>query len=133
MSVIGRPLPHDSAREHVRGEAVYVDDLPPLRGELVVDFVGSPSAHGRVVAVDVTAARTAPGVVAVFTAADVPENLVGPVFHDEELLASQVVHFRGQPVVAIAGESRAAVAAAAAVVRLEVEPRPPVWTIEQAV
>ena len=38
MPTIGQPLPHDSAREHVRGEAMYVDDIPPLRGELVVDF-----------------------------------------------------------------------------------------------
>src|SRR5436305_9397164 len=100
MATIGQPLPHDSAREHVRGEAAYVDDLPPLRGELVVDFVGSPVAHGRIRSVDVSAARATPGVVAVFTAADVAENLVGPVFHDEELLASAIVHFRGQPVVA---------------------------------
>src|SRR6516165_7259604 len=98
MPTIGQPLPHESARGHVRGEALYIDDLPPLRGELVVDFVGSLVAHGR----------KADGNIAMFTAADVPENLVGPVFHDEELLASEFVHFRGQPVVAVAGESRAA-------------------------
>src|SRR5437588_4594353 len=111
MATIGQPLPHESAREHVRGEAVYIDDMPPLRGELVVDFVGSPVAHGRIRSVDLLEARNVNGVIAVFTAADVPENLVGPAFHDEELLASASVHFRGQPVVAIAGESRAAVTA----------------------
>jgi xanthine dehydrogenase large subunit len=131
--MIGQPLPHDSAREHVRGEAVYVDDLPPLRGELVVDFVGSPVVHGRVVSVDVTVARQVPGVVAVFTAADVPENLVGPVFHDEELLASEIVHVRGQPIIAIAGENRTAVAAAKALVRIEIEPLSPVVTIAEAI
>ena len=93
MSVIGQPLPHESAREHVRGTAAYVDDLPPIRGELIVDFVGSPVAHGRIVAIDVEAARKSPGIVAVLTAADVPENLIGPVFHDEELLAREIVLF----------------------------------------
>jgi xanthine dehydrogenase large subunit len=133
MASIGQSLPHDSAREHVRGEAIYIDDLPPLRSELVVDFVGSPVAHGRILSINVTAARTAPGIAAVFTAAEVPENLVGPVFHDEELLASEIVHFRGQPIVAIAGETREAVQAAKALVRIDVEPRPAVLTIEEAI
>jgi xanthine dehydrogenase large subunit len=133
MPTIGQPLPHDSAREHVRGEAAYIDDLPPLRGELVVDFVGSPVAHGRIKSLDVAAARSAPGVVAVFTASDVPENLVGPVFHDEDVLASEVVHFRGEPVVAIASVSREVVSAAKALVRIEIEPLSPVLTIEEAI
>lgn len=133
MASIGQSLPHDSAREHVRGEATYIDDMPPLRGELIVDFVGSPVAHGRIIALDAAAARELPGVVAVFTAADAPENLVGPVFHDEELLASEVVVVRGQPIVAIAGETREAVAAAKALVRIEIDPRPPVLTIEEAI
>jgi xanthine dehydrogenase large subunit len=133
MASIGQSLPHDSAREHVRGEAVYIDDLPPLRGELIVDFVGSPVAHGHIVSVDVAAARQIPGIVAVFTHVDVPENLVGPVFHDEELLASETVVVRGQPVVAIAGETREAVTAAKALVRIEIEPLPPVLTIEEAI
>jgi xanthine dehydrogenase large subunit len=133
MPSIGQSLPHDSAREHVRGEAVYVDDIPPLRGELIVDFVGSPVAHGRISSVDVTAARQVPGIVAVFTAKDVPENLVGPVFHDEDLLATEIVHMRGQSIVAIAGESRAAITAAKALVMIKVEPLPPVLTIEEAI
>jgi xanthine dehydrogenase large subunit len=133
MATIGQPLPHESAREHVRGEAVYIDDIPPLRGELVVDFVGSPVAHGRIKSIGVTTARSVSGVIAIFTAADVPENLVGPVVHDEELLASEIVHFRGQPVAAIAGESRAAVNAAKALVKVDVEPLPPVLTIEEAI
>jgi xanthine dehydrogenase large subunit len=133
MPSIGQSLPHDSAREHVRGEAAYIDDLPSLRGELIVDFVGSPVARGRIVSVDVTAARRVPGIVVVFTHADVPENLVGPVFHDEELLASETAVVRGQPIVAIAGETREAVMAAKALVRIQVEPLPPVLTIEEAI
>ncbi len=132
MPTLGQPLPHDSAAEHARGDAVYVDDVPPLRGELTVDFVGSPLAHGTITAVDVADARKVPGVVAVFTAADVPENSTGPVFHDEEVLASEVVLYVGQPVVAVAGESREAVHAAMKLVRLTIEPLPPVVTIEAA-
>src|SRR5262245_14217720 len=133
MGSLGQPLPHDSADDHVRGTAVYIDDFPPLRGELVVDFVGSPVAHGKGLAVEVEVARAVDGVVAVLTAADVPENSTGPVFHDEEVLAGAVAQFVGQPVVAIAGTSRAAVEAARKLVRVDVEPLPPVLTIDEAV
>jgi xanthine dehydrogenase large subunit len=133
LSIIGQPLPHESAHEHVRGEAVYVDDLPPMRGELTVDFVGSAVAHGRIVSVDLGRARNDEGIVAVLTAEDVPENIFGPVFHDEELLARETVHFHGQPLVAIAGESRDAVARAKKLIRIEIDPRPAVLTIEEAI
>src|SRR5438067_5672857 len=131
MGSLGQPVPHDSAREHVRGEAAYVADLPPLHGELWVDFVGSPVAHGRITSIDVDAAKQVKGVAAVLTWADVPgDNTFGPVFHDEELLAREVVHYVGQPVVAVAGESREAVAAAKALVKVSVERLPPVLTID---
>jgi xanthine dehydrogenase large subunit len=133
MGSLGKPIPHDAAREHVCGEAAYIDDLPPLRGELWVDVVGSPVAHGRIISIDVDAARRVEGIAAVLTAADVPHNLFGPVFHDEELLAQDVVHYLGQPVVAIAGERKEAVAAAKALVKIEVESLPPVLTIEEAI
>jgi xanthine dehydrogenase large subunit len=130
---LGQSLPHESARAHVTGTAIYLDDVPPLRGELIVDFVGSPVAHGRIRALDTSAARGIPGIGCVLTAADVPENHVGPIFHDEELLATtQVVHV-GQPIVCIAGTDRAAVRAALRLVRLEIEPLPPVLTIPEAI
>ena len=79
MSVIGQPLPHESAREHVRGTAAYIDDLPPIRGELIVDFVGSPVAHGRIVAIDVESARKLPGIVAVLTGTTFDEPQAQPL------------------------------------------------------
>src|SRR5262249_30261829 len=112
MSALGQSLPHDSAREHVRGEAVYIDDMAPMRGELQVDVVGSPVAHGRVRSIDVDAARRSPGIVAVYTWADVPgDNYFGPIFHDEELLAKEFVHYHGQPIVVLAGKTKSAVEA----------------------
>ena len=62
-----------------------------------------------------------------------PENLLGPVLHDEELLASDTVVVRGQPIIAIAGETRDAVLAAKALVHIQVEPLLPVLTIEEAI
>ena len=34
MTVVGKNIRHDSAVGHVSGESIYVDDMPPLRGEL---------------------------------------------------------------------------------------------------
>src|SRR5262249_46228059 len=85
---VGRSIPHEPARAHVTGRAIYLDDIPPARDELRVEFVGSTLAHARIVALDVTEAAKVPGIAGVFTAADVPgANRFGPVFHDEELLA----------------------------------------------
>jgi xanthine dehydrogenase large subunit len=134
MSLIGKNIPHDSAREHVTGEAAYLDDLPPLRGELLVDIVGSRLAHARIVSIDVSAALQVPGVVGACTFADVPgENTFGPVFHDEELLAERECHHVGQPIVALAGESREALRAAKEAVRIELEELPAVLTIDEAI
>ena len=74
MTLLGKPLPHDSARLHVTGEAMYVGDLPPLRNEVLVDIVGSPVAHGRIKSLDVSAALKRPGVHAVITAKDMPNG-----------------------------------------------------------
>ncbi len=132
--LVGLPLPHDAAREHVTGEAVYLDDLPPRLDELLVDVIGSSLAHARIRSVDVTAAAQVEGVVGVYTWADVPgENTFGPVFHDEELLAREECHYIGQPIVALAATSRRALEAARAAVRIDLEPLPAVLSIDEAI
>jgi xanthine dehydrogenase large subunit len=133
MSTLGKAIPHDSAREHVTGEAQYIDDLPPTRNELLVDFVGSPLAHARIKDIDASAAAQVEGIEAVYTFADVPANTLGPVLHDEELLAQVECHFVGQPVVVLAGTSRAALQAARKAVRLALEPLPAILTIDEAI
>ena len=81
-----------------------------------------------------TAAAHVEGIAAVFTAADVPgDNHFGPIFHDEELLAAHECHYIGQPIVVLAGESRAALRAARAAIRLEVEALPAVLSIDDAI
>ena len=112
MSSVGKNLPHDSARGHVTGESMYVDDVAPLRGELIVDFFWSPVAHGRIRTLDIEKARAVPGVVALFTYRDLHHNLFGPILKDEILLAEDKVMFIGQPIVVIGAETREAIRAA---------------------
>src|SRR5215472_7231479 len=54
----------------LRGRGRFVDDAP-VAGQAVGLFARSPHAHARITAIDVAAARKAPGVIAVLTGADV--------------------------------------------------------------
>jgi xanthine dehydrogenase large subunit len=76
---VQQPLPHDSADLHVAGAATYVDDLPEPADVLHCAFGHAADGHAALLSLDLDAVRAAPGVVAVFTAADIPgENNVGP-------------------------------------------------------
>lgn len=132
MRSMGQSSSHESAHGHVRGEALYIADMPPLHHELWVDLVGSPTAHGRIRSLDVTRARQIPGII-IYTAADVSgHKKIGPVLHDEEVLASEVCQYLGQPVALVAGPDKASVEAARALVKVDVEPLAPVMSIEEA-
>ncbi|MEO0529928.1 MAG: xanthine dehydrogenase molybdopterin binding subunit, partial [Planctomycetota bacterium] len=130
---IGKPLPHDSAHGHVTGAARYIDDLPRVEGELVVDFVGSSVASGRILSIDFTEARAVPGVVAVLTHFDVATNIFGPIIADEPFLAAETVSYIGQPLVVIAAENAAAAKRARALVKIDVEEAEPILTIDDAI
>ncbi len=134
MPVVGKNLPHDSARGHVSGESIYVDDMPPAKNELIVDFFYSPVAHGKIKKLDLSAARKVPGVVALFTHKDLDgENLFGPIIQDEVLLAEDAVHFIGQPIVVIAADNRAAIKKARRAIKIEIDELKPILTIDEAV
>jgi xanthine dehydrogenase large subunit len=125
---------HESARAHVTGKAVYLDDLPQYRNELVVEFLGSPLAHARIVSLNVKEAARIEGIAAVLIAADVPgDNHFGPIFHDEEVLALDECHHIGQPIVVLAGENRTALRAAKAAIKLELDELPAVLSIDHAI
>jgi xanthine dehydrogenase large subunit len=73
---------------HVTGQARYLDDIPLPAGALHLAFGLSPCAHGEIAAMDLSAVRAAPGVVAVITAEDLPDMPdCSPSAHDEPLLA----------------------------------------------
>ncbi len=133
MSALHRPAPHESAVGHVTGRALYTDDLTPP-GCVHGVVVGSPVAAGRLVGVDTTAARGMPGVVAVLTVRDIPgDPLVGPILHDEPVLATDAVHHVGQPVAVVFAETREQARLAAEAVGVEVEEASPVLGIDAAI
>lgn len=128
---VGKDVPHDSARGHVTGESLYIDDIPPMAGELVVDFVWSPFAHARIKSVDLP--TTLPGVVGLYTYRDLHHNILGPIVQDEPLLVEEICTFRGQPIIVIAAETREAAAEAKKAIRIEYEELQPILTIGDAI
>ena len=110
---------------HVRGESVYLDDIPLLQGTLFGVAYGSPIAHGKIKSLDITEAQNLPGVVRIFTAKDIPgENQIGGIVPDEPLLAADHVHFHGMPVAFVVAESGEQALAATHKIKIDIEPLP---------
>ncbi|GGH37908.1 xanthine dehydrogenase, molybdenum binding subunit apoprotein [Cribrihabitans marinus] len=108
-------LHHDSAIKHVTGRAEYCDDIAEPAGTLHAYLGLSTRAHARIRDLDLEAVRSAPGVVGVLTAKDIPGvNDVSPTgLNDEPVLADGKVEFWGQPIFAVIAETRDAARRAA--------------------
>jgi len=118
----------------VAGESVFIDDIPPLKNELLVDFLPAPIAAGKLVSIDLIEAKKIPGVVALLTSADIPGHKhFGPVFQDEHLLVEEDIVYLGDPVVLIAAESREVIAKVKKAIKLQVTAAKPIFSIEDAI
>jgi xanthine dehydrogenase large subunit len=117
---------HDSAHKHVNGSAIYIDDMPEPAGTLHGCLGLSTVAHGTIRSIDLSAVRSAPGVVDVLTAKDVPgENDISPTGrHDEPVLADDKVQFHGQPIFAVIAETREEARRACRLAKIEYDELP---------
>jgi xanthine dehydrogenase large subunit len=132
-SVVHKPLPHDSARLHVKGSATYIDDIREPDGTLHVAVGMADKAAGKLRGLDLGAVRSAPGVVAVLTAADIPgKNDIAPVFADEPLFADTEVIFHGQPLFAVVARTRDEARRAASLAKADIEEQAPSVTVADA-
>ena len=135
-SILGTRVLRTEDPELLFGEGHYVDDLG-LPGALHAVFVRSEFAHGRIVGIDLDDARTAPGVVGVFTAADLdlkPFHGMAKV-HDHFArppLATDTVRFVGEAIVVVVAESEVQARDASALVVVDIDPLPVVVDPEDA-
>lgn len=112
----------------------YVGDVLP-DGLLVARVLRSPFPHARIVSVDVSRARRAPGVAAILTAADLPDRQYvheGPLFADRSPLATSTVRFVGEEIAVVAAETREQADAAIEMVRVRYRELRAVTTVEEA-
>ncbi len=131
---IGAPYTHAAGLKHATGFATYLDDVPSQVGELNVGLVLSTKAHALIKKIDPSKALELKGVACFVDHRDVPQGLnkFGHAM-DEELLASNEVHFYGQIIGIIVAESRQLARYAASLVQIEYEPLKGVFTISDAV
>lgn len=130
MRAVGSSLPRIDATDKVTGIAAYPGDLD-LPGQAWMQVVFAGFAHGRITAVHTDAARAAPGVIAVLTAADVPVNAYGLIMPDQPVLCgvgstpqAELVRWEADHVALVVAESEAQARAAAALVRVDYTPLP---------
>lgn len=141
MSILGTRVVRNEDPKFLTTGGVYVADLahPLLEGALYVTYVRSMVAHGRILDVDVSQARSAPGVVAVFTGEDIEDlPLVPPAIpmldavRSRPVLATDRVRFVGEPLAAIVSDTPHAGADAAESVWADIDFLPAVLTPQDA-
>jgi carbon-monoxide dehydrogenase large subunit len=140
-SYIGRAVPRPNARKLVEGRATYTDDvsLPRL---VHAAFLRSPHAHARIVSIDASEALKVPGVVRVFTGADLARvcdpwvavlaHLKGMKSAPQYPLPLERATWQGEAVVAVVAESRAAAEDGVAALAVDFEPLPAQVDMETA-
>src|SRR5437868_5679322 len=135
-SILGTRVTRVEDRDLMTGRGCYVGDVT-VEGLASLVFVRSPIAHGRVVGIDASAARSHPGVLAVLTAADLGIAPFHPFMVLNERcprppLAEGKVRFVGEPLAAVVGDTPAAAADGASLVAIDLEPLPAVADPERA-
>ncbi len=139
MRAVGSSIPRLDARKKVTGEAPFPGDIYlPNMLHMKVLFAGRP--HARIVRLDTSRAEQAPGVVAVFTAKDVPVNEYGLIMPDQPVLCgpgsdkegADIVRFVGDQVALVVAETEAQAAAALDLIEVEYEDLPVVASVEEA-
>jgi carbon-monoxide dehydrogenase large subunit len=138
---IGARIPRNEDPRLLQGAGCFVDDVR-LAGVLHAAVLRSPHAHARIVSIDVSTARTVPGVALVLTAADLGElNEPTPLLipHPElthprtpRPLAADEVHYVGEPVALVVAESRYVAEDALEAIRVTWEALPVVASLDAA-
>ncbi|XP_072027839.1 xanthine dehydrogenase/oxidase-like [Amphiura filiformis] len=129
---IGRPIVHRSALQQASGEAVFVDDLPPVQGELYIAFVLPPRGRARVLSTSLEAAKEVEGFVTYVSAEDVTGVNESSV-DDNEILVTKEVYSTGAIIGGVVATSPEAAHKAAKLVHVSYEELPVITTIEEAI
>jgi carbon-monoxide dehydrogenase large subunit len=138
---VGRPMKRKEDPRLIQGLAHYVDDIQ-LANMHYMAVVRSPYAHAKIRSMDISKAKSAPGVVAVITGEDV-RGVIGPVPCAAQIpdmkpavrnvLATDKVRFVGEPVAVIVANDRYAARDAVDLVEIDYEPLTAVVDPEKAI
>ena len=134
MPFIGKSVPRLEDRPLVTGRGAYAPDIS-FPHQLHMRVVRSAVAHGRIVSIDATVARALPGIVAVWTSADVTDippidfrlsRVESLAAYRQPILARDRVRYVGEPVAAVFAVDAYVAEDAADLVAIEIDELPPV-------
>ncbi len=132
LKAISRPLPRPDAAAKVTGKGIYADDLY-VEGMLYAKVLRSSYPHARLLKVDVSQAKTLPGVVKVLTAADIPGRKDCGVHEiDWPVLCYDKVRYVGDAIALVVAESEEIAEAALKKIGVEYDPLPVVTGPKEA-
>jgi len=129
----GTSTPHESAVAQVAGAVPYVDDIPEVRGTLYAAPILSTVAHGKLRAVNTSAARALPGVRDVILAQDIPgDPMLAAFAGDEPVFALDTVQHIGQVIGLVVADSVMQARYAARHVQLDIKALPAILSVKDA-
>jgi CO/xanthine dehydrogenase Mo-binding subunit len=137
LKEIGQPTQRQDILGHVTGTSPYYDDHR-IANLLHLKVLRSPHAHARIRTIDDSAAARAPGVKRIIRGADVPVNLntllslIGFGKDDEPSLATDIVRYKGEPILGVVATSERAALEALALVKISYDQLPAVFDVEEA-
>ena len=141
ISVVGQPVTRLEDRPLVTGRGRFAADVS-FPHQLHMRMVRAERAHGRIVAIDTAAAREAPGVAAVWTAADIADippidfratSVRGLEPYRQPVLARETVRYVGEPVAVVFAEDPYLAEDAAELVTVEIDPLPVIMAADEEV
>lgn len=130
--IVGQPIGKLEGIGKVSGQARYSGDVT-LPGLVWGKALRSPLPHARIVRIDTSRARALPGVLAVLTAQDLPDILVGRRMFDMPMLARDRVRFVGEKVAVVAAVDPDVAEEALALIDVEYEDLPAVFDPVEAI
>ncbi len=139
MSIVGQSIPRVDARAKVTGQALYPGDIN-LPDQAYMKVLFAPRPHAIVRAIDTSHAEALPGVIAVFTARDVPVNEYGLIVSDQPVLCgpgsnkpfADRVRFIGDQVALVVAETEEIAAQGRDLIVVDYEDLPVVTDVHQA-
>jgi CO/xanthine dehydrogenase Mo-binding subunit len=139
MSIVGQSVQRVDAVSKVTGEALFPGDInKPDQAYMKILFAGRP--HAIIRRIDVSRAEALEGVIAVFTARDVPVNEYGLIMPDQPVLCgpgsskpfAERVRFEGDQVALVVAETDQVAAQALKLIEVDYEDLPIVTDVEEA-
>lgn len=130
---VGKNIPHDSARSHVSGESVFIDDKPFVKGEVVCGYLGSTIACGHLISIDYQKALEVDGVLGIYTHKDLAHNRWGAIVKEQPILVDDKISHQDEPICVIAATSYDAIEEAKKIIVVKVKKEIPVLKLQESI